>query len=91
MNIRLTPAASDFLAPDQKAITVSSVVYSSCCSGPLPPAVTPGEPLDTEGFVRFRVGPLTVYYDQLLEERPELVIDLKDYGRYRELVVEGWN
>lgn len=91
MQIRLTPEAAAFLAPSQQALTVSSVVFSSCCSGPLPPAVTPGAPLDPEGFTELRVGPLTVYFDTLLDERPELVIDLQNYGRYRELVLRGWN
>lgn len=31
-----------------------------------------------------------VYYDSLLDERPEIIIDVKDFGLYRELFVQGW-
>ncbi len=91
MKIDLTPDAKSFLAEQQApAITISSLVFSSCCSGPLPPEVKPGAPADTEGFVAFASEGLTVYFDSLLDPRPEIVIDLKEFPMYRELFIQGW-
>jgi hypothetical protein len=91
VKVELTPTALAFLA-DQGAgaCTVSSLVFSSCCSGPLPPQVKPGAPADDAGFARHTAGAVTVFYDSLLDERAEIVIDVKDYGKYRELFVQGW-
>jgi len=71
-------------------VTVSSLIFSSCCSGPLPPEVKPGAPADAHGFSRFAADGVVVFYDSLLNERPELVIDCKDFGSYKELFVQGW-
>lgn len=91
MEIRLTPAALSFLAETgANAVSVSSLVFSSCCSGPLPPEVKPGPPNDTDGFLVYASGDLTIYFDTLLDPKPELMIDLKDFGLYRELFVDGW-
>lgn len=91
MVISITPGARQFLAKQSaSALTVASLVFSSCCSGPLPPEVKPGAPRDAVGFVRYEAGPVEVYYDSLLDPRTELVVDLKDYGSYRELFVPGW-
>jgi len=91
MEIRLTPAAREFVfAQGESAITVSSLLFSSCCSGPLPPEVKPGAPADASGFTPFTSSGLTVYYDSLLEPRPQLTVALRDYGSYRELVVQDW-
>lgn len=92
MKVALTPAAAAFL--DERAataVTVSSLVFSSCCSGPLAPQVRPGAPADPDGFQPIAAPPnLTIYYDSLLNELPELVIDCKDFGSYKELFVQGW-
>jgi len=91
MKITLTPVARSFLAEQKSsAVTVSSLVFSSCCSGPLPPEVKAGAPADAEGFVPYQGDGLTVYFDSLLDPRPELVIDLKEFPMYRELFVQGW-
>ncbi|MFZ5823537.1 MAG: CC/Se motif family (seleno)protein [Bacillota bacterium] len=91
MKIVFTDAARAFLAEQHaSAVTVSSLVFSSCCSGPLPPEVKPGEPNDLEGFVPYGVENLTVYFDSLLDPRPEIRIDLKEFPMYRELFIEGW-
>lgn len=91
MVISVTPGARQFLADKgASALTVTSLVFSSCCSGPLAPEVKPGSPADPVGFMRFEASDVAVYYDSLLEPRPELVVDLKDYGSYRELFVQAW-
>jgi len=90
MEVRLTEAARAFLAERGAAeVTVSSVVISSCCSGPLPPEAKPGAPADVDGFERLDAGGVAVYYDSLLDPVAELVIDVRDYGSYRELVLPG--
>lgn len=91
MEIRLTPAARTFLAEtDSDSLSVASLVFSSCCSGPLPPEVKPGPPLDPDGFLVYETGGVRIFFDTLLDPKPHLTIDLKDYGRYRELIVDGW-
>ena len=91
VKVSFTPAAAAFLGvKGAAAVTVSSVVISSCCSGPLPPAVRPGAPADTEGFSRLMAEGVTVFYDSLLDELPAFVIDCKDFGSYQELFVQGW-
>lgn len=91
MQIQFTPAAGAFLQErSAAAVTVASLVFTSCCSGPLPPEVKAGAPDDTDGFTAYEAGDVTVYYDSLLDPRPEILIDLKDYGTYRELFVQGW-
>jgi hypothetical protein len=91
MEVRLTPAAAAFVAErGEDRVTVSSVVFSSCCSGPLPPEAKLGAPNDAEGFSTWQAGPITVYYDSLLDERPELVIDLREFVSYKELCIQGW-
>lgn len=91
MEITFTPNALAFLGEKQAgAVTMTSLIFTSCCSGPLPPEVKPGAPADQEGFVVYPAGDLTLYFDSLLDPRPALVIDLKDYGTYRELFVQGW-
>jgi len=91
MQVSLTPRAQSFLkAKGADAITVSSLVFSSCCSPPLPPEVTAGPPADSNGFAPVMVEGVTLYFDSLLEPRPQLIIDLKEYERYQELVVQGW-
>jgi hypothetical protein len=91
MQIQLTPAAAAWLENQgQQALTVTSLVFSSCCSGPLPPEVKPGAPADPDGFDPLASGSFTVYYDSLLAPRAHLTIDIKDYGKYQELVVLDW-
>lgn len=91
MQIHITPDARAFLAAQQApAVTISSLVFSSCCSGPLPPEVKPGAPVDPDGFVRYAAESLTVYFDSLLDPRPAIVIDLKEFPMYRELFIQGW-
>jgi hypothetical protein len=91
MQITMTPAALAFVnAQGASGVTVASLVFSSCCSGPLPPEVKPGAPADREGFSIHDSAGGPVYYDSLLDLRAELVIDLKDYGSYQELFVQGW-
>lgn len=92
MKIRFTPHARAFLAgQNAQAVTISSLVFSSCCSGPLPPEVKPGQPADTEGFILYQAEELTVYFDSLLDPRAEIVIDLKEFPMYRELFIQGWD
>ncbi len=91
MNISFTPGARAFLTEKgADTVTVASLVFSSCCSGPLPPEVKPGAPSDTDGFSVHHNGDVNIYYDSLLDPRPEIVIDVKDYGSYRELFIQGW-
>ncbi len=91
MKIALTPAARAYLQEQgADTVTVTSLVFTSCCSGPLPPEVKPGPPADPDGFAEYRDGDVRVLYDSLLDPRDELVIDLKDYGAYKELLVKGW-
>lgn len=91
MQVSLTPSAQSFLkAKGADAITVTSLVFSSCCSPPLPPEVTAGPPADPDGFTPMTVEGLTLFFDSLLEPRPHLVIDVKKYERYQELFVQGW-
>lgn len=92
MKINFTPAALASLAgQDPPAVTVASLVFSSCCSGPLPPEVKPGAPSDTEGFIPYEADGLTVYFDSLLDPRDEIVIDLKEFPMYSELFIRGWD
>lgn len=91
MEISLTSGAMAFVqSKGTAAVTVASLVFSSCCSGPLPPEVKPGAPADTHGFDPLAAGDITVYYDSLLDPRPAIVIDVKDFGSYQELFVQGW-
>lgn len=91
MEIRLTPTAAAHLsALGQTELTVASLVFSSCCSGPLPPEVKAGAPTDPFGFERFEVDGLTVYFDSLLDPRPQVLIDLKEYDKYQELCIPDW-
>lgn len=91
MQVTLTPDARAFLAErGAAAVTVASLVFSSCCSGPLAPEVKPGSPADADGFEQIPTAGVEVFYDSLLEPRPEIIIDLKDFGSYRELFVQGW-
>jgi hypothetical protein len=91
VEVQLTPAAAAFLAEKGAGdLTVASLVFSSCCSGPLPPEVKPGAPADPDGFDRYDAGGIAVYYDSLLDARAAIVIDCKDFGSYRELFVQGW-
>lgn len=91
MKVELTPGALAFLqAKGADTCTVSSLVFSSCCSGPLPPEVKPGEPGDLTGFDRYEAGGISVLYDSLLDPRPAIIIDVKDFGSYKELFVQGW-
>jgi hypothetical protein len=91
MDVRLTPAAGAFLHErGAGAVTVTSLVFSSCCSGPLPPEVKPGAPKDADGFDLYDAGGIAVFYDSLLDPRPGIVIDLRDFGSYKELFVQGW-
>jgi hypothetical protein len=91
MQIKLTPAAEAFLVNlGQTELTVSSLVFSSCCAGPLPPEVKPGAPADPDGFELQRLGRWTLYWDSLLDPRPTVVIDVKDYAKYQELYILDW-
>lgn len=91
MRISLTEGARSFLRQKGEAsVTIASLVFSSCCSGPLPPEVRPGVPSDPHGFTVVPAGDVTVFYDSLLDPRPDLRIDVKDYGKYQELFVQGW-
>lgn len=91
MTVTLSPAARAFLLDQAKdALTVASLVFSSCCSGPLPPEVKPGAPADLHGFDRFDADGIAIYYDSLLDPRDQISIDVKDYGSYREMYVVGW-
>lgn len=91
MQIIVTPTAAAWLqSKGTHAFTVASLVFSSCCSGPLPPEVKDGAPSDTDGFTQIPTGEWTVYYDSLLEEQPILTIDLMDYVKYQELAVVDW-
>ncbi|HWI66735.1 MAG TPA: CC/Se motif family (seleno)protein [Symbiobacteriaceae bacterium] len=91
MNVSFTPAAMAFLGEKGATeATISMLVFSSCCSGPLPPEVKPGAPADADGFSRHETAGVTIYYDSLLDELPEVVIDCKDFGSYKELFVQGW-
>jgi hypothetical protein len=91
MNITLTPTAHRFLtSKGAQALTVASLIFSSCCSGPLPPEVKVGAPRDSEGFDPYQTQGVTLIFDSLLDPRPEIIIDVKDYGSYRELFVVGW-
>lgn len=92
MKITLTPAARAYLMEQQAAaITIASLVFSSCCSGPLPPEVKAGAPQDPDGFAELQTDEITIYFDSLLDPRPELVIDLKEFPMYRELFLQGWD
>lgn len=91
MKITFTPDARAFLAEQSAAaVTIASLVFSSCCSGPLPPEVKPGAPNDPEGFALYAADGLTIYFDSLLDPRDEIVIDLKEFPMYRELFIVGW-
>lgn len=91
MKISFTPGARSFLAEQNTSVvTVASLVFSSCCSGPLPPEVKPGEPNDADGFVKYEAEGLAIYFDSLLDPRPAILIDLKEFPLYRELFIEGW-
>ncbi|MGE5674768.1 MAG: CC/Se motif family (seleno)protein [Mycobacterium leprae] len=92
MEIILTPAARSLLtAEGATAVTVSSVVFSSCCSGPLDPAAEPGPPRDAEGYRQYGADGVTLFLDSLLEPAPSsITIDAKNYGKYQELVVSHW-
>lgn len=91
MQVSITEGARQFLKDKgASAVTVTSLLFSSCCSGPLPPEVKPGEPNDSDGFDQLPTPGLIIYYDSLLDSRPEVIIDVKDYGSYRELFVQGW-
>lgn len=91
MEITFTPAARQFLQSRQAtAVTVSSLVISSCCSGPLAPEVKPEPPADADGFTVLPTNEVTLYYDSLLPHRSALTIDLHTFGRYQELFVQGW-
>lgn len=91
MQIQLTPGARAFLADKgTTAVTVASLVFSSCCSGPLPPEVKPGSPGDPHGFDPYAADDVTVYFDSLLDARESLIIDVKNFGTYQELFVQGW-
>jgi hypothetical protein len=91
MEVTLTPAARAFLeAKGAAAVTISSLVFSSCCSGPLPPEVKPGAPADPDGFDRYDAESVVIYYDSLLDPKPAIVIDCRDFGSYQELFVQGW-
>lgn len=92
MKISFTPNARAFLAEQNApAVTIASLVFSSCCSGPLPPEVKPGPPADIEGFAEYDAGQLKVYFDSLLDPRDEILIDLKEFPMYRELFIQGWD
>lgn len=92
MQIHLTPAAATWLtAQSAQALTVASVVFSSCCARPLPPEVKVGLPADPAGFQPYPTDAFTLYYDTLLDGRPQLTIDLKDYGKYQELIITDWS
>lgn len=91
MKITFTPAAKAFLGEKGAgAVTVSSLVFSSCCSGPLPPEVKPGAPADADGFDQYAAEEYVVYYDSLLDPQPAIVIDCRDFGSYQELFIQGW-
>lgn len=91
MKISFTPAARTYLSDrSAPAVTISSLVFTSCCSGPLPPEVKPGAPTDPEGFVPYEGEQLTIYFDSLLDPRPEIIIDLKEFPMYSELFIQGW-
>lgn len=91
MEILLTPAAAAHLsALGQTELTVASLVFSSCCSGPLPPEVKVGAPADPFGFEAIQLDGMTIYFDSLLDPRPRVVIDLKTYDKYQELCIPDW-
>lgn len=91
MEILLTPAAAAHLRDlGQTELTIASLVFSSCCSGPLPPEVKPGAPADPFGFAELEVDGLRIYFDSLLDPRPQVVIDLKSYDKYQELCIPDW-
>lgn len=91
MKISFTPEARNFLADrNAQAVTISSLLFTSCCSGPLAPEVKPGAPADPEGFILYEGEQMTVYYDSLLDPRPEIIIDLKEFPMYSELFIQGW-
>lgn len=91
MEVTFTPAARAFLGKKgADAVTVSSLVFSSCCSGPLPPEVKPGAPADLVGFDQYAAEAVVVYYDSLLDPRTAIVIDCRDFGSYQELFIQGW-
>jgi hypothetical protein len=91
MQVRLTPAAAQYLrSAGAESLSVSALVIS-CCAGPsLPPEVRPGAPADLDGFSVREADGVTVYIDTLLGARRELVIDLKQFARLQELYVSEW-
>lgn len=91
MKITFSPEALQFLQEKgETAVTLSSLVFSSCCSGPLPPEVKPGAPADAEGFTPYQAGGVTLFWDSLLDPRPDVTIELADYVLYQELAVKDW-
>jgi hypothetical protein len=91
LEILLTPEAATYLETlGLTELTIASLVFSSCCSGPLPPEVKPGAPADPFGFDQVTVDGFTLHWDSLLDRRPRVVIDLKDYGKYQELHIPDW-
>lgn len=90
MQFRLTPAAAAHVRRQGNTLTIASLIVSSCCGLPMPPEVRPGAPADPDGFQPLHQDGLTIWFDSLLAPRPVIEIDLKDYGKYQELVVTNW-
>lgn len=87
MEITFTPAALAHARAHGGAVTIRSLIISSCCGPELPPEVTPGAPVDPEGFSLHQSEGVQVYYDSLLEPRERLRIDLRQYSKLVELVL----
>lgn len=90
MRFQLTPAADAYVRRHGGTLTVASLIVSSCCGVPMPPEVKPGAPGDMDGFRRLTQDGLTIWFDSLLEPREVIAIDLRDYGKLQELVVQNW-
>lgn len=87
MQFDFTPAAARYIQDHGGTVTVQTVIISGCCMPALPPEVRPGPPADPEGFTRHRADGITVYFDTLLAAPPKVTIDLRHYGKLRELVL----
>lgn len=91
MEFRISPGAAEYVQNHGGVVTIQPLVISNCCGAPLPPEVRLGAPHDPDGFAVYEQDGITVYYDSLLDPRPLLEIELKDYGLLQELVLANWN
>jgi hypothetical protein len=89
--IRIEPAAREYLAARGAAVTLRGARRHGCCGGTaFVPVAEPGAPVDREHYRPVEVEGITVFLERDVETGSEpLVVDLDELWGWKRLSVAG--